>query len=117
MRTVLNNRRECVRVKYTVYGPEKRKLKRPLFVDVSFKDDGSVAETFIVFDRDGPMNEILTALGITISVALQHGATGDDLADSLRGFPSDSIVEAVCKALKIRQSDPIYRENDHEKDT
>ena len=82
----------------------------PLYVNVGRYEDGSACEVFLDTQKEGTdLRDLMGALGIVSSLALQHGVTMPELLTALRRFPERSIVAAAVAALHLSETpDPKF---------
>lgn len=73
-----------------------------MFMTVGRKDDGTVGELFLDLNKHGTFaREWAGAVGILISIMLQHGIPVREIVDSLRNVSDpDGVLEAVAKEFE-----------------
>lgn len=96
-------------VKLFAPGPDGKPEAIKFYFTVSRLSNGAIGEVFIRCDRQGSlMSGVLDALGIMISLALQHGVGVDVLVEKMKGtrFPPDhvphftSVLDYLAKLLE-----------------
>jgi hypothetical protein len=91
---ITNGRRRCETVKAKVDG------RHSIFVTTGFTDSGDVCEVFVDFAKAGSdSKDLMAALGIVLSVALQHGVPINDLSAPLASFREKSIPWTLANAM------------------
>jgi len=94
-RTRLPNRRECARYEFTLNGFKYKGV-------IGFRPDGAPAEIFLEAGRVGSeVQAVARDAAILASLALQRGATVDDLRHSLTRLENNQPAGPVAKLLDL----------------
>ena len=92
----LPNRRAAEMINYAVRG-------QPLVANVGFYPDGRIGEVFLVHagKAGADLNISMLEVGVAVSIALQHGATVDELRAALPRTEDGKAEGAIGQLLDL----------------